>query len=445
MPLQPDDQILNNFRISYLNLSRNVQRALLTQVGDRIRLGEQREEVIRFSEAARTHRACFPADEWITLENSLNAMVAGLDQACLQSSDPVEGQLVVAQKVKGKRGRPKVEINKAFLEEALTHRGLVELGEVFQCSARTVRRRALDHGIAQPAPPVFSPQPEEDGAITIRRNPPPARDLQLSNEELDLKIHDIITQFPHFGRVMITGTLKAQVANWMEEYRGRCRGSYIFGRSIHNTRIERLWYDVTRGWGQKWKNFFIELELHYDLNPLIAAHIWLLHHLFLQDIAQDAKEWVETWNSHKMAIAGQTSRSPRDMFLFSLLQDGPRGIQHLLSVEDNPDDIASYGIDWEVAENLGIMEHVLLENPQEDELEEVVNPFAPNGVPARTNEVLCEAPGCPFSLEQVQALDAGLAVRVDRASKSMIEKRLVWVEAVNICNGFYITMYHQSL
>lgn len=111
------------------------------------------------------------------------------------------------------------------------------------------------------------------------------------------------------------------VAQWMETYRGAERGSYIWGRyvhapkhihyifshhfrSVHNTRIERLWYDVTSGFGQKWKNFFADLETNCGLTPNIPAHIWLLHHLFLDAINQDAAEWVQMWNNHVIQIKG---------------------------------------------------------------------------------------------------------------------------------------------
>ncbi|KAJ6613120.1 hypothetical protein B0H10DRAFT_1951784 [Mycena sp. CBHHK59/15] len=61
-------------------------------------------------------------------------------------------------------------------------------------------------------------------------------------------------------------------AAYMEDERGVLCGSYIWGRffassSVHNTRIERLWYDVTHGFGHKWKKFFTDLEVYHGLNP----------------------------------------------------------------------------------------------------------------------------------------------------------------------------------
>ena len=123
------------------------------------------------------------------------------------------------------------------------------------------------------------------------------------------------------------GGENVQVAEFMEAYRGPGRGSYIwgryiissllfscpsfyanslhYGRSVHNTRIERLWYDVTNGFGQKWKNFFIELETHCHLNAHNPGHIWLLHYLFKDAINEDATGWVRAWNRHVMQLKGE--------------------------------------------------------------------------------------------------------------------------------------------
>ncbi|KAJ7606536.1 hypothetical protein DFH06DRAFT_998805 [Mycena polygramma] len=219
----------------------------------------------------------------------------------------------------------------------------------------------------------------------------------------------------------------------METERGELRGSYIWGRSVNNTRIERLWYDVTHGFGHKWKAFFLDLEVNHGLNPSVPAHIWLLHHLFLRCIDDDAQEWAEAWNSHDLQIRGERTRSPRDMFLFSMLQDGPRGLEQFADPPDEQvDDPTTYGIDWDVVDNPTLMRHHLMANPQEWEDR---NPFAP-GV-NDLSDVPCEPPDSPFTAEQIAYLDERLAAVVDTNSRSMEIRKLVWKEAYTICNEFY--------
>ncbi|KAH7911441.1 hypothetical protein BJ138DRAFT_1006568 [Hygrophoropsis aurantiaca] len=226
----------------------------------------------------------------------------------------------------------------------------------------------------------------------------------------------------------------------MEENKGADRGSYIWGRQVtcfvpivHNTRIEHLWYDVTHGFGQKWKNFFLDLEANHGLNPRLPSHIWLLHHLFLDRINDDAEEWKHTWNSHSLQIRGERTRSPRDIFLFSMIEDGPRGIEALLAPpEEEVDDLATYGVDWDVINDPVLMEHLRLHNPHEQDNN---NPFSSG--PATLSEVPCEPPNCPLHLDQIIELDQQLAHRVDTMSRNMQIRRLVWQEAMDICAGFF--------
>ncbi|KAK0231670.1 hypothetical protein EDD85DRAFT_775230 [Armillaria nabsnona] len=208
----------------------------------------------------------------------------------------------------------------------------------------------------------------------------------------------------------------------MLDNKGVGRGSYIFGRSVHNTRIERLWYEVTRDFGIKWKNFFLDLEVHHGLDPKNLDHIWLIHYLWLAAINQDAQEWTEVWNNHKMNLPRSSPRTPREMFVTSMILDGPRGIDEY--VED-PD---SYGIDWEVVDSTRIREHLLLHNPGEWDGN---NPFG--RAPPQVSHVPCDPPNCPLTAESLEILGDVLSQRVDVTSRRMEVRRLVWQEAMSLC------------
>ncbi|KAJ6477881.1 hypothetical protein C8R47DRAFT_984653 [Mycena vitilis] len=278
-------------------------------------------------------------------------MVSDLDEARHISSDPPDApDLVVTRRV-STGGRPRIEIDPQFLSQALDLRGTTHLARVFNCSSRTVRRRALAYGLALPGAPVYTDTSRPDGTVARTYSSTTRAMSTLTDEQLDTLLVSMLEVFPDFGRRMLMGRLKAAGHHVP---RDRITASYLrvhgapgrFGlrlihrrpytvaganslwhhdgqhahwcrRSVHNTRIERLWYDVTHGFGQKWKKFFMDLEVHHGLNPQVPAHVWLLHHLFLHHINADAQEWAEAWNSHHLNLRGERNRSPRDIFHFA--------------------------------------------------------------------------------------------------------------------------------
>ncbi|KAJ7429616.1 hypothetical protein B0H11DRAFT_1766872 [Mycena galericulata] len=221
----------------------------------------------------------------------------------------------------------------------------------------------------------------------------------------------------------------------MEVVRGWGRGSYIYGQSVHNIRIERLWVDWTNGVGKKWSDFFHELEISYGLCVDNTAHLWLLHHLFLRAINQDAVEWAEAWNSHKVTMEDQKKQSPREMYTFGLYEQGPRGIDHLLQpAAEGIADLAVYGVDWQAQATPALVAHHAENNAAEWNAE---NPFGLHSTPEHMSEVVVEPPNCPFSPEQCAALDADLALVINVRSRDMAVRKQVWQQGLIICRHFY--------
>ncbi|KZP03427.1 hypothetical protein FIBSPDRAFT_757398, partial [Athelia psychrophila] len=165
-----------------------------------------------------------------------------------------------------------------------------------------------------------------------------------------------------------------------------------------------LWYDVTNGYGHKWKRIFHDLEIHHGLDPSCPPHIWLLHCLFLRHIDRDAQEWMETWNHHKLRLPGGSQQSLHQMFTFSMVTHRPRGVQHMVRaapIDEEVDDPDSYVVDWEV--------HDDDENTPHDAHDAAdTHPFATSATPYQLSDVPCLPPNCPLTPAQVLLLDGEL-------------------------------------
>ncbi|KAF5381556.1 hypothetical protein D9615_005527 [Tricholomella constricta] len=533
---------LHNISVTYEELTRSVDLALRTQIGDAARLGEQKRLCLEFQAGVRLHAHLLPAHDLQTVQSSVGRMVAALDEATTTSSDFPDAPPVAysSMVVDGTQGHPRIDIKPEDLARFSTGRATrQQIADIYGCSARTIRRRLVEFGLSSPGPPVYTDVQHTNGSIERIFSSGVSSDLlQISDAELDQVMLNIYEQFPSFRRRMIDGYLlrigehvprqrildsylrvigpttstfatrriqrrvysvpgpnslwhhdgqhglihwkivihafidgfsrfslgihasnnnRAEtvlclfediaavfgypsrtrgdhgtenllVASRMEEVRGEGRGSYIWGKSVHNIRIERLWVDVTRGFGRKWKDFFRILEAHDGLNAHLDAHIWLLHHLFLNSINHDAQVWAETWNHHTLSRRNDSHQSPHDMFLYGMVENGHRGVQIDESIDD--EDFAGFGIDWDSMDDATRAHHD--ENNADDG--DPSNPFLTNH-PDHLSHVDVSCPRCPFSAEQLNFLDTQLATLPTFMAGDMPSRRLLWIDALGVATN----------
>ncbi|KAG1790152.1 uncharacterized protein HD556DRAFT_1490902 [Suillus plorans] len=169
---QPNQQLipppLQTIRAAYAELGRRVTVALCTQIGDHTRLGEEQRHCLRLSALVTQASSVVPRYILLFAQLDLQSMIDHLDDAARQSVDPPDAPPIQASYVvpTGRPGRPRIEIEPSILAPAIELRGPTHLAAVFQVSARTVRRRALEYGLVEPGAPVYVDYEAEDGTVT---------------------------------------------------------------------------------------------------------------------------------------------------------------------------------------------------------------------------------------------------------------------------------------
>lgn len=139
-------------------------------------------------------------------------MIHDLDHGCNISLDPLpDGESISVSHTTSHNapGRPRIEFDPQLLAYALELRGPHQLASIMGCSARTIRRRALELGIAEPSHPVRSLEQTDDGDIIEVYQPPIRSFSAVSDQHLLDIVAEALTIFPYFGNKLMDGYLKS--------------------------------------------------------------------------------------------------------------------------------------------------------------------------------------------------------------------------------------------
>ncbi|KAJ7180225.1 hypothetical protein C8R43DRAFT_870886 [Mycena crocata] len=108
----------------------------------------------------------------------------------------------------------------------------------------------------------------------------------------------------------------------MVMHRGPGRASFMWGSSTRNTRIERLWVEVSTQFARRWRAFFTRLGRLHQLDRKNPAHLWLLHQLFLAEVNDHCLEFQEEWNLHPLRGRLTSDQSPADIRFLGQMTEG---------------------------------------------------------------------------------------------------------------------------
>ncbi|KAJ7456996.1 hypothetical protein FB451DRAFT_1341984 [Mycena latifolia] len=382
------EELLNAFRAHYRRYE-NAAHDAVANSADAVVLWRLGDDLDQYIGLVNEYSAIFPADELNLISQNVAAMQNDV--------------------------RLQIDIDVDFLRWAYSLRSTESIARFLGVGRSLVRRALLEHEIAvppynNPPEPSASHPPAQsagenngnDYLVDPEQAPAAAPAISsftgplstISDDELDNLLIHLRRHYRRAGITMFDGMLRrlghhritirrrtyhvpGPNSLWHHDGQHDCR-------SVHNVRIERLWADVTAQIGATWADLFTVLEIRHGLDINNVYHIWLLHYLFLRQINNQLRFFMEAWNQHQIQIRDGPNRSPVDMFGFNMIVHGVRGTNILPEEQMSADELEVYGVDWEALHDDNLLESRQENNPPD---EGSTSWIGRQGPPERLNEL----------------------------------------------------------
>lgn len=144
------------------------------------------------------------------------------------------------------------------------------------------------------------------------------------------------------GENVITGSI-------MEDIRGRQRGSWLRGPSVHNQRIERLWRDLRCFCLNFYIDLFYQLENMGVLDRDSNVHLFSLHYVFLSRLNSAINDFRHAYNNHR--VRTMNNRTPTQTYFSGIMARYNSNYLHVRELINNTSpevDFTEYAVEGNV-------------------------------------------------------------------------------------------------